>query len=94
MYTFGDDPQTILYINVIHKSYHTCDVVSILFSDYKHLGSLVVQCLRLYNDLGSIPAQGAKIPQTMWHSQKEKKKIYIYIYIHIYVHLCLNLHMA
>ena len=36
----------------------------------------------LYKDLGSIPAQGTKIPETMWHSQK----IYIYIHTHMYIY--------
>ena len=79
MCTFGDDPQRILYINVIHKSYHTCDVVSILFSDYKNLGSLVVRCLRLCT------RTWVQFLLRELRSQKPcgTAKKYIYIYRHI-----------
>ena len=40
--------------------------------------SLVVQWLELHafpvQGLGLIPGQGAKIPQSLWHSQKKKKE--------------------
>ena len=40
--------------------------------------SLVVQGLRLHASnspgMGSIPDQGTKIPQAVWHDQKKKKK--------------------
>ena len=44
--------------------------------------SLVVQWLRLCvsnaGDEDSIPGQGNKIPQAMWHSQKTKKNFFFF----------------